>query len=243
MRELKNEFIITPNVRNFGDLMAALERDPGVGRLACVYGAAGFGKSRTVIQRHAMQPSIYLRALAVWSGSALAFLEGLARELEAPYVPRRRSGAFSVCEQRLARKLAEAPDFTVFVDEIEKLPGLTLEIVRDLTDASGVPFVLVGERELRTAMARSQRVWSRTLEMLEFRPLVPAEVIAYAKFNADVALPAAVANVLHTASGGDFRTMRRDLGALLRLMAANRVTEPDEALAKKAVRAGMRGAA
>ena len=45
----------------------------------------------------------------------------------------------------------------VFLDEFEKLPQNYLGIIRELTETTGVPFVLIGEEELLAYMRRDER--------------------------------------------------------------------------------------
>lgn len=236
--ELKPVFIETHAVKDFQTLLRNLERGAGEGRLAAVYGRAGRGKTRTVRWRHAHDgQSIYLRMHTAWSGSPGAFLSSLAYELGlAPcykVVDRIRS---------IVSSLAETPR-TVFIDEIEKMPHSFIEIVRDLSDESGAPFVFVGEEALLGALNRDRRSWSRTQEVLHFQPLELVDVITYAKLAGSVTLPADAANVIHKSSGGDFRLIKRDLRTMFDLANSKRTDRLDAALARSAVEANLRGRA
>jgi len=215
--------------------MEGLGRNKGEGRLACVYGPAGRGKTRTCIWWHAQNPSLYLRVLRVWASSDGAFLKALAHELGNPKPPHRLADRFEYVAARL--KDNPAP---VILDEIEKLPSRFLEIVRDLTDETGAPFVLVGEDELYASMINHRRVWSRTAESYQFQPLSPADIITYARQAGGVGLPGEAAKVFHQASGGDLRIIKRDLGAALRMASSKAGGKVDEKIAKAAVRAGLR---
>jgi hypothetical protein len=181
-----------------------------------------------------------VRALAVWAGSERAFLQELCRQAGAEWVPHRKDQLFRTAAAALRDRTAEAPDYAVFLDEMEKLPARFLEIVRDLTDETGAPFVLVGEDELYAHLARSRRVWSRTMETLGFAPLSAADIIAYAREAGEIELNAALADRLLRASGGDFRLVKRDLGTLLRLLAAHKTEAPTLELVNKAIKAGLR---
>jgi hypothetical protein len=240
MLQLKPVFIRTKNVRNFEDLMSGLDRAVGEGRLACVYSQAGRGKTRTAQWWHANNGhSVYLRIFTIWHSSERAFLAALAHELGAPHIPGRKDLIFQIIADRLI-----ANPGAVFLDEIEKLPPRFLEIVRDLTDITGAPFVLIGEEELFGLLNHPQRrrVWSRTLEAMRFEPLSPADIVIYAKESAGARLPEDAALTLHEASNGDFRVMKRDLGAMLRIANSKKTTELDAGMARAAIRIGARGA-
>ena len=101
------------------------------------------------------------------------------------------------------------------MDEIEKLPGHFLEVIRDLTDMSGAPIILIGEEELAAVMQRNRRVWSRTYQSLKFDPIGARDIIVYARDAAGLSFSPEVATVFNQASGGDFRIVRRDLIALM----------------------------
>ena len=99
----------------------------------------------------------------------------------------------------------------IFLDEFEKLPQNYLGIIRELTETTGVPFVLIGEEELLAYMRRDERVWSRTYQQIEFQPITESDIILYAGEAARIKLSSPVAKILLAASGGDFRIVRRDL--------------------------------
>lgn len=239
-RELKPVFIQTKNVRNFNEMMKALDRAPGEGRFACVYSVAGYGKTETVKRWHALSgSSYYLRMLEIWQRSPRAFLAAFAKELGASYATNR----IEYFHDEIVARLRKKP-VPIFLDEIEKLPITFLEIVRDITDLTGAPVVLIGEEYLlaRITDKRLRRVWSRTLEVMEFKPLKPEDVVVYALEAADAKIPEECAIALSNASGGDIRTMKRDLGAALRIANARKSDITIEVI-NAAIKAGARGAA
>ena len=228
---LKPEFVPNSNTRNFNQVMIGLERGAGEGRLAAVHGRAGRGKTRTALHWHASHDSIYLRTIAIWTPKA--FLAAMARELNAPSLPWSAAAAFTVvCD------LLSAAPRPVFLDELERLPRIFLELVRDLTDSTGAPFILIGEEELLDWMRRERRVWSRTMEQVEFRPLSESDIVSFAAAAAGINLDNQIAAMLHKSAGGDYRIVKRDLGALLRISGGK---SPTVKQAKTAVGAGVRG--
>lgn len=231
MKKLKPVFVDNESTRNFVRLMDAMERGEGEGRLACIHGRAGRGKTRTAQWWHANNPSVYLRTIAIWTPKG--FLAALAFELGERSIPWSTSAAFTVVADLLT-----ANPFPVFLDELERLPRIFLELVRDLTDSTGAPFILIGEEELPHWMSRERRVWSRTLEQLEFLPLTASDIISYGLEAGETVIDEDVADILNEAAGGDFRLIKRDLGALLRVCGNRKPTAKE---ARMIVRAGVRG--
>jgi hypothetical protein len=129
----------------------------------------------------------------------------------------------------------------VFIEEIEKLPRLHLELVRDLSDLSAAPFVLIGEDELQSHMQQVTRIWNRTFQMLEFETLGMGDVVMFARESAGIDLPAEVAELLHREAKGCFRVIKRDLISLVNIMNAKGKAAPDMEMAKVAVKQSLRG--
>lgn len=237
MKELRPVFIKNKNVKRFESLMANLERDKGEGRLACVFGQAGRGKTRTAQCLHAHSSNtIFMRILTVWNSSEKAFIRALLLALDAGYVPWTTAECFEE-----AKKILQLKPIPIFLDEVEKLPVRFLSIIRDLSDETGAPFILIGEEPLYGFMKRERRVWSRTVEVLEFQPLTPAEVTQYALEAGNVALKPEFANEFTQAASGDFRIVCRDFAALLRLMNARKSEEITPEIVKLAIKQGLRG--
>jgi DNA transposition AAA+ family ATPase len=207
-------FIRTKNVRNLEDLMDGLERGSGKGRFACIYSPAGRGKTETTLWWHANNNSIYCLCQYVWRSSELKFLQGLAREFGFMDPPKSKADCFV----RLVDRLVEDP-VPIFLDEIDRYPASVLEIVRDLTDLTGAPAILIGEPRIVDWMAREDRVWSRTAEVLEFQPWDAADIVLFAQRLTGVSIEREAAALLH-ASSGDFRDIEQNLGTCKRLPGA-----------------------
>lgn len=199
-------FVKTKNVRNFEVMMDALELNNDEGCFGMVYGQAGRGKSRTSQWFHAHNDCVYLRIMRVWKDSELEFLRALCRELKVISPPGRKAAAFSAVIDALVNNPRP-----VFIDEVEKMKPGFIEVVRDLVDATGQIFVLLGEEELVPYMQRHRRVWSRTFQQLEFQPIEIADILMYAKESTGLKLSIDVASALHRASDGSWRPVKRAL--------------------------------
>lgn len=240
MIELKHEFIETKNVRGFqvmvDDLMAI-----GEGCLGCLPGTPGIGKTKTSRIWQSRNNGVYLRIASIWKRSELDFIQAFAAELGIVNPPGRKGK----CYAEVVNKLAGSGR-VVFLDEMQRLPKDFLNIALDLSDATGCPFVLVGEPELKGMMEENKRVWSRTHRLLEFEPLSITDVMLFAAKAAGVTLRPEIASILHKSSGGDFRIFKRDFIALTKFASAkgpgpDGVSPITEEMARIAVRQGLKG--
>lgn len=232
--QLKPTFVKTKNVRNFIVMMDGLALGAGEGRLGMVFGQAGRGKTRTSQWYAAHNDCVYLRIATIWRTSEVSFLNALANELRIASPAKRKGPAFTeVIDTLLANPRP------VFLDEIEKLPKVFLDLIRDLSDMSTAPFVLVGEEELVSVMRQNRRVWSRTYQQIEFKPLDEAAIIVYVKEASGLQVSAKVASIMHQASGGDFRIVRRGLLNLAHVANSKGVTDISEEDARIAMKIGL----
>ena len=239
MKEIRffPKFVNVKNVRNFQAMVDALMLSAGEGRLAAVIGPAGRGKTRTAQWYAANNRCAFIRCLSIWRQSELGFLQAMCRELGVKKIPYRKDPAFIAVMDALNAQGGRP----VFIEEIEKLPRLHLELVRDLSDLSAAPFVLIGEDELQSHMQQVTRIWNRTFQMLEFETLGMGDVVMFARESAGIDLPAEVAELLHREAKGCFRVIKRDLISLVNIMNAKGKAAPDMEMAKVAVKQSLRG--
>ena len=239
MKEIRffPKFVNVRNVRNFQAMIDALMLSSGEGRLAAVIGPAGRGKTRTAQWYAANNRCAFVRCLSIWRHTELGFLQALCRELGIKKIPHRKDGAFLAALDALNTQGGRP----VFIEEIEKLPRLHLELVRDLSDLSAAPFVLIGEDELQSHMQQVTRIWNRTFQLLEFETLGLGDVVMFARESAGVDLPADVAEALHREAKGCFRVIKRDLISLVNIMNAKGTAAPDMEMAKVAIKQSLRG--
>lgn len=224
------------NVRNFDVVMNGLALGAGRGRLGLVWGRSGLGKTETVRRWHAHHDSIYWYMRAAGRSSELEFLQGLARELGVVNIPKRKAAVFGACVDALANKPRP-----VFLDEPEKMGAFFLDVIKDLTDLTGAPVILVGEEELVAATQRNRRIWRRIWRQLEFKPIEIADAILLAREAANLNLTVAQASILHSGDGGMIGDIERDLVALCDVMNAAGAAEPTEELLRQAMRLGAKG--
>jgi DNA transposition AAA+ family ATPase len=242
MIEIRPEFIETHNVRGF-DVMVDDLISYGEGCLGCVPGKPGIGKTKTSRMWQARHGGIYLRIASIWKRSELDFIQAMARECGISNPPGRKGRCYTEVIDKLA-----GSGRVVFLDEIQRLPKDFLTIALDLTDATGCPFVLVGEPELKGMMEENERVWSRTHRLFEFEPLTLTDVMLFTAKTADITFQPEIARILHKSSGGDFRILKRDFIALIKFINAtgpgpDGTPQITEEMARIAVRQGLKGGA
>lgn len=230
---MKNVFVTTQNVKQFSAAMQEAKRavDPA---LLAFWGQAGRGKTSTAQFYAAQEGWTYCRAKTLWSD--LWMLQDLCFELQVDPIPKRKKPCF----EAIVSRLIESPR-PVLVDEADKVPQHTLEVIRDLADMSSSPFALVGEKLLVHKMQSERRIWSRTLRAVEFGPITAQDILFFAKQAADLALTAAQAEQLRTASDGDFRLVKRDVGRIEELVAVNKLDRVTDETVQVAVKQGFRG--
>lgn len=236
----KPVFATTKNVRNFEVMMDFFniwhDEKEVEGIMGIVYSRAGRGKTRTAQWYAAHNNCIYIRMESIWSTTYLGFLHALCRELEIVSPPCRKTKCFySIIDALLAKKRP------VFLDEVEKLPKTYLEIIRDITDITGAPFVLIGEEELVPYLQQNRRIWSRCYYKLKFDPLTIADITLYFHDAIEIDLPFQIASMFHIASEGDFRLVRRYLVALTQIINATETKTVTEEMAKISIDTGLKG--
>lgn len=218
-KELQPVFINTRNVGRALTMMNALALMPHTPRLAAVYGRAGVGKSYWATTWIARQPEgrdiPYLKCQWVWVKSELEFLRALcgAFGIKEEARPRRKVA----CYQMILDRMTARPGLPLFVDDfhrMQKEPG-HLEILRDLTELSGAPVVLIGEEPLEPMLRQHRQVWSRTKQAQEFKPVDVADVVMLAQQSAGLNLEMDAAVHLHDWAGGDFRPLENALAGCL----------------------------
>lgn len=233
-------FVNTRNVNSFAALMDGLMlskggRGEGDERLGCVFGRAGRGKTRTVQTWAAHNGAIYLETAIVWS--ELDMLRALCRELGVRRLPGRRGQAFADAVDQLL--VNPRP---VFIDEIERFGQRMLEVVRDIAKITGGVIILVGEEELPHLMKQNRRMWSRTYQAMEFEPATPADIVTFVNQTTGLKLTAEAMAVMHKASGGDLRIIRRDTINLVHVInSMGRDGEVSQETAEVAVKSGLQG--
>jgi DNA transposition AAA+ family ATPase len=206
--ELKTVFIKTKNVRNFEEMTRTLDLARGKGRFGAVVGRAGRGKTETAIFFSSNKGWPLLAVSVLWQSSDTEFLRALCRTLGEKEPPRNKTACYYLMVERLSGR--HKP---FVLDEADKLSQRQLEIIREIANATGAPFILLGEEELTPILQRNRRVWSRIYQKVQFEGLEAPDIMTYAAAAADLKVAPETALNWQEESGGDFRLVDRDLRA------------------------------
>lgn len=232
---MKNIFVMTENVKRFTNATHESKKITGESVIIAVKGLAGMGKTCAAKGLSAKEGWVYCRAKTGWT--ELWMLQDLCFELMIELVPKRKKAAFELIVETLRR----SPRL-VLIDEADKLSQNLLEWIRDLSDVTFVPFVLIGEKLLIYKIQRERRIWSRTLRVVEFGPITTQDILFFTKQATDLALTANQAELFREASEGDFRLVVRDVRKLEEIVRTNKVDEVTDGLIKMAIKQNLRGA-
>lgn len=172
------------NIRELGQAADALvERAAGVPGMGLVHGPTGYGKTTGAAWLRNRVDGIYVRALALWTPSAM--LEAIAREL---------GGGFRVSCARTVDWICEKLELRprpILVDEADYVlrTARLVDTLRDLHDQTGAPVILFGMPGIERHLTRWPQVTGRILRAVEFRPcdLEDVQVLARALCEVDVA--------------------------------------------------------
>lgn len=168
-----NKFVRTANVLKFLAGYTALQkRGAEESCIMLVAGQAGLGKTRT-IRWWAAQPdvdAVYIRATSGITQHWI--LAEIVREMgETPH------RYIEYCFAQ-ALKLVALQRRPIIIDEGEHClhDPKVLESVRDLSDLTEVPVILVGYQEIKSKLARYPQISSRISALVEFKPLEAPQV-------------------------------------------------------------------
>lgn len=195
---MKNIFAMTSNVELFVTLAKSLEkRDQGIPGLSLIFGEPGLGKTRAAIWYADKVGAVFVRALAV--ATVRSFLEELVIELG-------QSPAYRTTDiyKQAEASLAENPRL-VIVDEIDRLAShwKAIEVLRDLTDQTGAPILMIGMAESERKLARFRHVYYRLkAHIMRFKPLSEADVKRFSDQVCEVNLEdSAVSEIFQRTNG------------------------------------------
>ena len=193
---MKNTFAMTGNVGLFMNLATSLqERDQGIPGLGLIFGEPGLGKTRTAIWYADKVGAVFVRALA--TSTVRSFLEELVIELNQEPAYR----ATDIYKQAEA-VLRENPRL-VIVDEIDRLDKQAIEALRDLTDQTGAPILMIGMSESERKLVRLRHVYYRMkAHIMRFRQLSEVDVKRFAGQVCDVELEDSAISKIYELTGG-----------------------------------------
>ncbi|WP_299734060.1 ATP-binding protein [uncultured Endozoicomonas sp.] len=135
-------------------------------RLGLIHGDTGLGKTTSTAWFAIRHNAYYVRAMAAWRTPS-ALLRAICRELEIP--PRR---FMDIMLDDITRKLSmeERPLFIDEADYLVRFPDMR-DSIMDLQDMSTMPIILVGMKDIKREIKKSEKFDNRFLIDVEFLPL------------------------------------------------------------------------
>jgi urease gamma subunit len=218
---MRNVFITTTNTKRFLAAIAALkERGAGEACLMVVDGEPGLSKSKTALWWATQNNAALLRATAEWT-PAWMLSELLAQITKEPPA----HGFRKMFKQALARLAQNAADaaregrtFAVIIDEADYIIGTKklMDTVRDLSDFTEIPFILIGMGRIRHQLKRFPQVVSRVSQIIEFERCGLDDTRAICRGLCEVELADDLVEWLHGISKGYVREIKEALAPIER---------------------------
>lgn len=150
-------------------LNRAIDRPGHLPGIVAFYGPSGWGKSWAAASAANVKRAYYVECKSSWTGKAL--LRAILTEMN--ILPARvTSDMTDQVAQELA--LSRRP---LIIDEFDHMVHhKTVEIVRDIYEASGAPILLIGEERLEQSLRAWERFHNRVLEWVPAQPASEKDV-------------------------------------------------------------------
>lgn len=200
---MKKGFVKTENFKRLAEAQKLVERRGArEAGLVLVKGRYGIGKSELTERWAADCGWVFVRAKATWTRRAM--LDELAEHMGLS-----RTGRNQQVQARIIGKLA-VDMVPMIVDEADFLVGPTaplLEVLRDITDMTGIMCFLVGMEHFPLKVARHGHIASRVARVVEMQPISLADVKTTVAAKAEVAIADCVLPELLAQAGGRMRLL------------------------------------
>lgn len=198
---MKSRIVKVKNIFKLSEAsQALLTRAPGTPGIGVIDGPAGYGKTKATTWLSMQVPCIHVRALALWTPSAM--LCDMLAELRLP-----DGGSCAQMIRRLVNGLT--PGHTIFIDEADYIARSTrlVETLRDLHDIALCPVILIGEEELLTKLAHLRRFTSRVAQHVTFEALDLDDTRVLARELCEVEIKPDLVERIHVTTGGNIRNI------------------------------------
>lgn len=209
---MKPNFVKTENYKRFMGAMTALEeRGAEECCLVVVDGAPGLGKTTILSRWAADNRCVYLRAKVEWSPYWLLgeLLKQLRIDPPHGYEKRFSAALQALGEMAHSAELANR-EFAVVIDEADHISskGKLVDTVRDLSDVSEVPFILVGMGRIRDNLSRFPQTMSRVSRYVRFEPSEQSDVQLFLDEQCEVKVAPDLTAFVAKVTGGFNREIR-----------------------------------
>ncbi|MDR2551412.1 MAG: AAA family ATPase [Desulfobulbus sp.] len=141
----------------------AMRRPGHLPGMVCMYGPAGWGKSKAATYCSLKYRGYYVQCQETWNGKAI--LHYILATMGISPKQRVWEMAEQVCEQ-----LAKSGR-PLIVDELDKMvEKKSVELIRDLYEGSGAVILLIGEQNVYDKLQKWERFHRRVLEWVQAAP-------------------------------------------------------------------------
>lgn len=165
--KINMELKIAPltNVRLFSELMSRMVDAPDhLPNWGVFSGESGRGKTSAAAHVALTTGAIYIECGSTWATQAL--VDAIAHELNMGPI----KGSVSIKVRRIIELLVDDPRPMV-IDEADHLVKKSMiDVIREITDKSKSPVVLIGEQNLPQKLMAFERAHNRVLEWVETAP-------------------------------------------------------------------------
>ena len=214
---MKKGFVMTENFRRLAEAQAAVERRGArEAGLVIVKGPYGIGKSELMERWAADAGAVFLRCKETWTKRAL--LDELADALGLD-----KRGRNSEVQARIIGRLAVDMRPMCFdeADHLIRSTASLLEIIRDITDMTGVACFLVGMQTFGNTLGRHGHIASRVNRVVELKRLSLADVQQACDKLSEVRIEPSLVERIHADSDGRMRLVLNAVATIEQWAKAN----------------------
>jgi DNA transposition AAA+ family ATPase len=214
---MKKGFVHTENYKRLAEAQKTVSRRgaPEAG-LVIIQGVYGVGKSELTERWAVDNGAIFVRGKETWTKRAL--LDELADVMGVD-----KRGRNQEVQARIIGKLAVSLTPLIFdeADHLVRTSASLLEVIRDITDVTGVMCFLVGMEHFSKKVDRYPHIASRVARRVEFQPLSLGDVTAACTQMSEVALAPDAVSLVHEQCKGRMRHVLNAIAAIEHLAKAN----------------------
>ena len=173
------EWVETPIAKK---IIGGLRYAQLAGDIVLIYGAAGVGKSKSMVRYMQSAPNVFYVEMSPATGSLLSCLEEIAIGIGLRDYTRHAAGLMRAICARL-----RGTNGLLILDEAQQLGLQALDQVRSIHDKTGIGLALVGNERVYTQMAGSNRaafldrLFSRVGKRIHLKHSSDADADAYVK--------------------------------------------------------------
>lgn len=153
------------NVALFHELVVRLQTaPPHLPHWGVFYAVSGVGKTTAAARAALRTGSVYIECGSTWTTATL--VDAILHELHS--LPVKGSVAKRVTE--VINRLADDPIPLIFDEADHMVKKSLVDVVREISDKTGAPIVLIGEQHLPTKLMEFERAHNRVLEWVQAEP-------------------------------------------------------------------------